>query len=585
MIRCQRWIVQSPVDFKMSLITTRSSLLSILKLPNPGGQRNSLHRVRFRLPTDIKRIFQNYKSNCNFEEYESLVSIIRDDDISDSDLLSLLKEAKNCIPILNYDLRLFVQALNIIRWTNRGDEVVETYKEFINDLVTAHSQHTKVVMDQLVKLFSNIEDTEWSNYEPVESQKKQFENIHSTLKSIIERVPLSEDVLLECLSHNFPHLVHKTSFAKQLCYVYNTLKVLSYQPHLRVNILQIIIDQLLVRDVHTSRDDIMQAEEQQADLLYEMEVDEDPPLQRLKHPVADTLDGIMELLFMFIKSECYDGEKLNQVKCHKLYNELLNMFETAMLPTHSHHIQFIMFYICSFENTLAQKFLKFLWSKAISPNIPPVIRHAAISYLAGFLARGEYVLLGYLKNYLTKMGDWINNYISSHRDLSESNPSAHSVFYFMCQAVFYLIAFRHEDLVDSRSRLTFLQGLNLSQIITCKLNPLRVCAPELLERFADVARDYQLAYCYTIIENNSRNALPVVDSDRNIKTSPVIELYFPFDPLLLPRCHSFIKPLYREYSSSKCKDMEDVQVKQSSQGSLYKEGFSPNISTGLSYEN
>lgn len=174
----------------MSLITTRSSLLSILKIPDPGGPRNPLHRVRFQLPTDIKRIFENYKRNCDFKEYESLVSTIKDSYISDADLLSLLKEAKNCVPILNYDLRLFVQALNIIKWTDRGDEVIEMYKEFINDLVTAHSQHAKLVMDQLVKLFPNIEDDEWYNYEPVDLCKKQFENIHSVLKSILERVPL-----------------------------------------------------------------------------------------------------------------------------------------------------------------------------------------------------------------------------------------------------------------------------------------------------------------------------------------------------------------------------------------------------------
>lgn len=200
---------------------------------------------------------------------------------------------------------------------------------------------------------------------------------------------------MECLSHNFPHWVHKTSYSKQLCYFYNILKVITYQPHLRVKILQIVIEKLLLKDVHASRDDIMQAEEQNNDLLYEMEVDEDPPTQQhLKLQSADILDGMMEYLFIFMKNECYDGDKLNQVKCHKLYNELLNMFETDMLPTHSQHIQFIMFYMCSFENALAQKFLKFLWAKAISHNISPVIRQAAICYLAGFLARGEYILLG-----------------------------------------------------------------------------------------------------------------------------------------------------------------------------------------------
>lgn len=173
----------------MSVITSRSTLLSILKVPS-SGPRTSLHKVRFQVPNDIRKIFLDFKTGCNIREYENLVCTIRDSEISDKDLYKLLTEAKNCISILNYDLRLFIQALILIRWAHRNEDVVKCYQEFINDLVSAHSQHTKVVIDQLVKLFLQTEECDWDDSIPSDMIKKQFNNIHFILKSILDIIPM-----------------------------------------------------------------------------------------------------------------------------------------------------------------------------------------------------------------------------------------------------------------------------------------------------------------------------------------------------------------------------------------------------------
>lgn len=85
----------------------------------------------------------------------------------------------------------------------------------------------------------------------------------------------------------------------------------------------------------------------------------------------------------------------------------------------------------------------------------------------------------------------------------------------------------------------FLQGLNLAKIVTCRLNPLRVCLPPVVSNFASVTRHYQLVYCYSIIEHNARNNLPQVyrDSTGTATTSEKIYLdtFFPFDPYILQR--------------------------------------------------
>lgn len=86
--------------------------------------------------------------------------------------------------------------------------------------------------------------------------------------------------------------------------------------------------------------------------------------------------------------------------------------------------------------------------------------------------------------------------------------------------------------------LALLQSLNLGKIVTCDLNPLRVCQPTIVEYFAAITRNYQLAYCYTKIEQNSRNTLPTLYRDDKgfiSLTDNVLEAFYPFDSYLLER--------------------------------------------------
>lgn len=56
-------------------------------------------------------------------------------------------------------------------------------------------------------------------------------------------------------------------------------------------------------------------------------------------------------------------------------------------------------------------------------------------------------------------------------------------------------------------------------------------------------RKYQVVLCYTIIERNNRQLLPVVRSSAGgdcvtTNTNP-LDSFFPFDPYLLKRCRPF----------------------------------------------
>lgn len=164
-------------------------MLSILKTPI-ATPRTSIHRVRFQLPSNIRKIFVEFKNGTNIKNYEQLVCTIRDSEIDDHDLTTLLTEAKNCTSLLNYDLRLFVQALILLKWSHRDDNVVKCYQEFVNDLISAHSCHIKLVVDQLIKLFLNVEESDWVSSDPPDQTLKEFNNIHTILHTTLTTVPM-----------------------------------------------------------------------------------------------------------------------------------------------------------------------------------------------------------------------------------------------------------------------------------------------------------------------------------------------------------------------------------------------------------
>lgn len=110
-----------------------------------------------------------------------------------------------------------------------------------------------------------------------------------------------------------------------------------------------------------------------------------------EHPQAHTLDVCMSKLMKYIHDTCYPDKKLDMEKVAQLYRDIVPIFEKAILPTYaSHHVQFIMFYICSFKLTVMESFLYWLWQKVSNPNVAPIIRQSSVAYIASLLARANY---------------------------------------------------------------------------------------------------------------------------------------------------------------------------------------------------
>lgn len=330
----------------------------------------------------------------------------------------------------------------------------------------------------------------------------------------------------------FPY--HKKSPHIIAGYLHNIFWFLEYQPIFTEDVFRLILQKLLVLDVNASREEIEMMDEENEEEMFELEVDTKSEII-MRHPVAESLDICMLKVLQFIDKEFRSQPESNSPE--KYFRMLVNAFDTIILPAHNpHHVQFFMFYVCSFKPGYLEYFLSYLWAKVSNHNVPSVIRQSAVCYLSSVLARGKFIPTAVLRNYLREFCSWSHQYIAQC-DSGRFNTSlkAHGVFYSVCQAIFYVIAFRSRDLTTDNENILFLQSLQLSSLVTSTLNPLRVCLPVIATTFAGVTRAHQLTYCHTILERNARRKLATVYSTDVQTPDECLDTFFPFDPYLLKK--------------------------------------------------
>jgi len=199
-----------------------------------------------------------------------------------------------------------------------------------------------------------------------------------------------------------------------------------------------------------------------------------------------------------------------------------------VLPVYSsHHVQFLWFVLCSYDQQLWKHFLSWLWQHVQNPSTVSSIRQNAASYLASYLARAAYLDVHVVTTYVQTLVNWIHGYISNQEGSGgNANASVHSTFYSACQAVFYVIVFRMKEILAMRHGHDFLKSLNLDRVVTCRLNPLKYCSEKVVIHFANVSRNYQFAFCYTVLERNRRSLF--FDQRRiGVSSHQLVDCFFP----------------------------------------------------------
>lgn len=454
---------------------------------------------------------------------------------------------------LDLNFRAYIETLLNMKWQTKSKEIIDELTLFIVDLLVAQSKFTSLVVSKLVsQLIPKAEEEKdrWSVGTPTMEKEQELQHVRTLISRLLEVIPMSINIFLREISEQFP-------FYKQPSYIiggylHNLLLMIKICPKFSEDIFKLVLLKLLEIDVNTSRLEIEDAE------YDDLEIDENDDVNykiddvkvayetdEMKHSIAETLDIGMVKVFKHIQDEI---ESKNKQRVDRLCSSIYKIFESELLPTHkSHHVQFVIFYLCSFRESICDFFIKKLWHIICNFNFAPSLRQAAVGYLASLLARGKFVSMCSLKNALIDLTNWTHQYIQRTDGIGNSSLRAHLVFYSISQAVFYIIAFRSKTLTTDNNGLLFLQSLQLSMLVTCQLNPLRVCFPAIATTFAGVTRAHQLAYCHTVLERNARRKLATIYSNDSQMPDECLDTFFPFDPYLLKKSAKFIEPHYLHY--------------------------------------
>ncbi|XP_014721809.1 RNA polymerase I-specific transcription initiation factor RRN3 [Equus asinus] len=571
-----------------TLGASRTGLSNMLALENDFF--NSPPRKTVRFGGTVTEVLLKYKKG-ETNDFELLKNQLSDPDIKDDQIINWLLEFRSSIMYLTKEFEQLINILLRLQWLNRSHMVVEEYLAFLGNLVSAQTVFLRPCLSMIASHFVPPRvvikegDVDVSDSDDEDDNlPANFDTCHRALQIIARYVPSTPWFLMPILVEKFP-FVRKSERTLE-CYVHNLLRISVYFPTLRHEILELVIEKLLKLDVNASRQDIEDAEETAAQTgsgtdategLFNMDEDEeaehetkaDPErLDQMVHPVAERLDILLSLLLSYIKDVCYVDGKIDNNKTKDLYRDLITIFDKLLLPTHaSCHVQFFMFYLCSFKLGFAEAFLEHLWKKLQDPNNPAIIRQAAGNYIGSFLARAKFVPLITVKSCLDLLVNWLHIYLNNQDSGTKAfcDVALHGPFYSACQAVFYTFVFRHKQLLSGNLKegLRYLQSLNFERIVMSQLNPLKICLPSVVNFFAAITSKYQLVFCYTIIERNNRQMLPVVRSTAggdsvHTCTNP-LDTFFPFDPCVLKRSKKFIDPIYQIWEDVSAEELQEFK--------------------------
>lgn len=425
--------------------------------------------------------------------------------------------------------------------------------------------------------------------------------IHSALQYLLRLTPSASHTLSSILATKFPH--QDDSQRTHTNYVNSLLKVVSYVPELRGDVLALITDRLVKIDVQVQVDiedladdigenlihDLPQmrdkhvADQEDSDLgdddsdLSESD-DDDEDSQRTKDILrnVEKMDRVLDALFRY-----YDQDfSANSITIQRSALEtLLSQFITIILPTHrSRHTQFLLFHFAQTRPEFIDTFVGTCVHVAFDKGQSSINRQAAAAYLASFVARGSQVPANIVRDVFDYIGVELDR-LRKQYEAGCKGPDLrrYASYYSLMQALLYIFCFRWRDLeydpdsdsededltspyeVEHRWRSGVKETLALN-IFSTRLNPLKVCSPAIVTEFAKIANHLGILYVYGLLETNKRIHLSrragsygqlgreTALSARRDESQYHLDEYFPFDPYHLPRSKKWVEGDYREWS-------------------------------------
>ncbi|CEJ95114.1 Putative RNA polymerase I specific transcription initiation factor RRN3 [[Torrubiella] hemipterigena] len=505
--------------------------------------------------------------------------------------VSMLK-SKECNGLVRHVLQC--------RWLGRDEAFAKVFMNFLAALVSAQGSYLGTVLDMMVSKFQYTRQPSWGVADfPEVSRDVMRERLHTALRYILQMFPSAISVLESLLSAKFPF--PDDSMQIHMAYINNMLRIKDYAPDLKEEILDIImnrvvkIDAQMQLDLEDLDDDITAAvmfslQEQtresrdwEGDMLEDDDdesvdsddLDLDVEASRIKtvKENVEKMDAVLDTLFEFYTPYFHNP---GSDRAFDAFTTILREFDHLVLPTYrSRHTQFLAFHFAQKHERLTDAFCGQLIATAFQSNTPNVLKQAAAAYLASFVARGAGVPKSLVRTIFQLLLLHIEQYRRKYEPICRGpDLSRFHIYYSLMQAALYIFCFRWRDLVDSvpdmvdpEDPASFIgqdiewlgnSRKDLSVQIFGKLNPLKVCAPGIVEEFATLAHKLNFVYVFPLLENNKRirltqyitstystgGALRDAGFDQHDETYHQLDPYFPFDPYQLPVSKRWISNEY-----------------------------------------
>ncbi|KAH0506199.1 RNA polymerase I-specific transcription initiation factor RRN3 [Microtus ochrogaster] len=489
---------------------------------------NSPPRKTVRFGGTVTEVLLKYKKG-ETNDLELLKNQLSDPDIKDDQIINWLLEFRSSVMYLTKDFEQLINIILRLPWLKRSQTVVEEYLAFLGNLVSAQTVFLRPCLSMIASHFVPPRVIIKEGGIDVSDSEDEDDMLWRRPVVILGDPDTWEAKQEDLGKFEFPQTLKTPS---DFCNV----------------------------SFHFLKDEDEDTEpEKKADL--------DRPSQ-MAHPIAERLDILLSLLLSYIEDVCRVDGKIDNSKTKDLYRDLIAIFDKLLLPTHaSCHVQFFMFFLCSFKLGFAEAFLEHLWKKLQDPNNPAITRQAAANYIGSFLARAKFIPLITVKSCLDLLVNWLHMYLNNQDSGTKAfcDVALHGPFYSACQAVFYTFVFRYKQLLSGNLKegLRYLQSLNLERVVLSQLNPLKICLPSVVNFFAAITNKYQLVFCYTIMERNNRQMLPVIRSTAGgdsvqTCTNP-LDTFFPFDPCMLKRSKKFIDPIYQIWEDVSAEELQEFK--------------------------
>lgn len=525
------------------------------------------------LVSHVRRALKSVVAGDN-DDYSQLVGLLHYNERLKPDevamLVTSLKGISGAVSYIDHVQHesLLASIFSMSMW-NYGPDVMDALIELITSLAASSGKYVDSCLDMLVSNFTPPFRFIESLKLPYGKVRKEqvMDRVHFALEYITGLVPLAparlSPIVIERMQR-IPRFFQRSPESVVVMFVENIFKLESSVIGELVGNSQLImavVDLLIDFDVEIGWDDILEENPQRG--IFDMELEDELMLDDLDDDGAefpreswgkkriwkdevvgtlDKLDSVMVLTFEHLKF-CKNSGRLAEV-----FEFLLQSFRATVLNAYkSKFTQFVIFYACSLDPVnCGTRFAESLAEIFTCSSLTPETRMSAVAYLASYLSRAKFLSAPFIVGMLQRLVLWCSDYCRLQS--GDINPKAHRVFYAGCQAIMYVLCFCMRSIMEIPRLKSNLCLLPLRQILKNPLEPLKVCLPSIVEEFVRQAKSAHL-----LDSSGSPVFHDVLESEFSIAFGGKdrLDMFFPFDPCLLRKSDSFIRPNFVYWSMVK----------------------------------